>query len=57
MRRFPGSAISPDEIEVILKCLNYSAESAFVTPASPDLRADIGHNDRTRACSLFQSPP
>jgi hypothetical protein len=56
MRRFPGSAISPDEIEIILRCLNYSAESAFVAPPSLDLRAEAGHGDRGATCSLFQLP-
>ena len=46
MRRFPGSGISPDEVEIILRCLNYSAESASLD------RRDA--SAREQSCLLFQ---
>lgn len=34
MRKFPGSGISPADIEIVLRCLNYSAEASAMPPAS-----------------------
>jgi len=38
MRRFPGSAITPEDTTIIMKCLSYNAESSLI-PASRDLFA------------------
>jgi hypothetical protein len=34
MRKFPGSGIAPADVEVVLRCLTYSAESSVDSPAS-----------------------
>lgn len=32
MRKFPGSGISPEDVEIVLRCLSYSAEASSTTP-------------------------
>jgi len=44
MRRFPGSAITPPDSEVILRCLNYNVESSVLAP-----------NQDGQRCALLQS--